>query len=159
MDKHTFETLLLDQHAGIRQTLREVLQARFPGLRLTEVNTAREAMERLDTLRPALAIIELQPDSPGAMALIRYVRALSPSTLILTLTDRDLPEYRQAALAAGSNAFFSKREDRLEQLLEHIDRAMGKYQGNGPSASRQADALRIRPLPGSRWPLPTPPGG
>jgi len=158
MDRHNFETLLLDQHAGIRQTLREVLQARFPGLRLTEANTAREAMERLDTLQPALAIIELQPDSPGAMALIRHVRALSPITLILTLTDRDLPEYRQAALAAGSDAFLSKREDRLEQVLEHIDRAMRKYQADAPNAP-QANALRIRPLPGSRWPLPTPPGG
>jgi len=159
MNDHAFETLLLEQHPGIRQTLREVLWERFPDLQLTEVSTAREAMERLDALQPALAIIELQPDSPAAMALIRHVRALSPDTLILTLTDRDLPEYREAALVAGSDAFLSKRDDQLEALLDHVGRALAQGRCGRRGERRPDEAIRIRPAPGSRWPSSTPAAG
>ncbi|QDV33932.1 response regulator [Tautonia plasticadhaerens] len=89
-----------------------------------------EALEASGRLRPDLVLIDLaMPGMDGLEASRRHSAASDAPTVILT-TVHDLPEYREAALAAGALDLLIKSE--LGRLLGPALRLVPRRPADGP---------------------------
>lgn len=79
-------------------------------------STVEEALEVVAATGPQLALVDLDLGAPGAIELIRTVRARHPSVRLLTLSKAEDFDLAAEALAAGAEAYLSKAA-RPEQLL------------------------------------------
>jgi len=128
--------LVADDQPKVRSALRLLLEQE-PGLSvigeaaeteslLAQAEAICPDLVLLDWELPSLQAIDPSTPSTGAEAgsghrLLSALRALCPRLLVIALSGR--PEARQAALAAGADAFVSKG-DPPEQLLTTL-RAVG----------------------------------
>jgi DNA-binding NarL/FixJ family response regulator len=72
------------------------------------VQDSREALAQTRALQPDMVLIDLSmPDLPG-LEVIPRLRTACPKLGIIALTLLDTDHYRQAALAAGADAFVAK---------------------------------------------------
>jgi len=68
----------------------------------------RDALAHARRLRPDLVLVDLaMPDLPGLVVLPK-LRETLPTAILIALTLQDSEESREAALAAGADAFVSK---------------------------------------------------
>ena len=100
--------LLVDDHPVTRGGLRLLLSGE-PGLEVCgEAGSAREALERIGSLRPDLTIADLSlPDSEG-IELIKDIVARYPGALILVFSMLDETIHAQRALRAGARGYVPK---------------------------------------------------
>ena len=98
--------LLADAHPEVRWALRTVIREE-PGLALAgEVSDSEHLLEQAQELNPDLIVLEWElPGQPGG-ELLANLGALNQEARVIVLSSR--PEAKQAALAAGANAFVSK---------------------------------------------------
>jgi two-component system response regulator NreC len=68
----------------------------------------KEALERAQSLRPQVILIDLSMTDLHGLQAIPQLRSMLPDTAIIALTFLDSDTYRQAALAAGADGFVSK---------------------------------------------------
>ena len=100
--------LIADDHALLREGLRQVLQLE-PDIEVVgEARTGGEAVRLSDRLRPDIVVMDINlPDMSGIEA-TRQVRAASPATRVLVLTIHDQEEYLLEAIGAGASGFVLK---------------------------------------------------
>ena len=113
--------LLADAHPEVRWALRPVIREE-PGLALAgEVSDSEHLLEQAQELKPDLIVLEWElPGQPGA-ELLADLGTLNHGSWVIVLSSK--PEAKQAALAAGANAFVSKAngpEELLAALRELI---------------------------------------
>lgn len=103
--------LLVEDQAETRTWMRARLGEAFPGLRLGEAGSVREARAWLDKeASPDLALIDLGlPDGSG-MELIRLLSAKFPRTLVVVATIYDDDTHLFEALSAGARGYLLKDE-------------------------------------------------
>ncbi|HEY8552325.1 MAG TPA: response regulator transcription factor [Thermaerobacter sp.] len=100
--------LIVDDHALLREGLRQVFHLE-PDIEVVgEACSGDEAVRRSAQLRPDLVVMDINlPDMSGIEA-TRQIRAASPSTRVLVLTIHDQEEYLLEAIAAGASGFVLK---------------------------------------------------
>jgi len=109
--------LLADDQAKVRSALRLVLEQQ-PGVSI--LGEAVDATGLLDWVRavcPDVVLLDWELPGLKADSLLPTLRQLCPHLKVIALSGR--PEARQAALAAGADAFVSKG-DPPEQLLAAV---------------------------------------
>ncbi len=101
--------LLVDDNQTFLRTAGSHLQS-FADLQVVgAADSAGAALALASELQPHVVLLDLQmPDLPG-LELIPQLRARLPWASIVILTLHDLKQYREAALAAGADAFVAKR--------------------------------------------------
>jgi CheY-like chemotaxis protein len=102
------QILLVDDHAGFRQVVAEVLDL-APGSFL-EASNGLEAVAACGVHAAYLKLILMDLDMPemDGLAATREIRTRFEDVRVVILTQHDQPEIRAGALAAGANAFLSK---------------------------------------------------
>jgi two-component system, NarL family, response regulator DevR len=117
--------LLADDHALVREGLRQLL-ADEPGLEVVgEAADAGEAVEAAARLEPDLVLLDiLMPGGSGIEAL-RRIRARSPAVRVLMLTSVAQGEAVREALAAGAAGYLLKDVSRADLLRAVRDAACG----------------------------------
>jgi DNA-binding NarL/FixJ family response regulator len=135
--------LLVDDNLIFMRILTRFLEAQS-GREVSVVGSAdagRKALTLAPLLRPQVILVDLaMPDIHG-LDLIPRLRASLPEGIIIALTLMDPRSYRDAALAAGADAFVSKATlegDLLSTIrpLARADRSQekcAKYAGSGLS--------------------------
>lgn len=111
--------LVADDQAKVRSALR-LLVNRQPGIIVQ--GEAVDTTGLLDWVQAAaldLVLLDWELPGPGREQLLPRLRAACPRLKVIVLSGR--PEAREAALAAGANAFVSKG-DPPEALLAAIER-------------------------------------
>ncbi|MDH3943843.1 MAG: response regulator, partial [Anaerolineae bacterium] len=94
----------------------------------------RHAVKKAKELNPDVALVDLaMPDIAGLQLIPMLHRAL-PKLGIIALTVHDNPQYRQAAISAGADAFITK-----SKILKELEPTVK----NVVTAHRQADALSL----------------
>lgn len=95
----------------------------------------REALVKVQALRPDVVTVDLaMPDIPG-LALIPRLRAVAPGLGIVALTMYDTTGYRQAAMRAGADELVGKAT-MGEDLLPAIWQAARAHGLEDPSIGR-----------------------
>jgi len=118
--------LLADDESKVRSALRLLLEQK-PGLSVVgEATEAGEVLEQVQAACPDLLLLDWELPGQQAADLLPAIRRCCPHLLVIALSGR--PEARQAALAAGADAFVSKG-DPPDRLLATVGAAStaGKF--------------------------------
>lgn len=104
----TFTLLVVDDHAGVRQTVMALVSTEFPHFRLLEAECAEDALTLCDAEQPDLIVLDITLPGMDGFEATRRIKASWPRIVIVMHSSSDMPVYRDASLAAGAAAFVGK---------------------------------------------------
>jgi len=100
--------LLVEDNVYFLQFLKETIQARLPSLDILEAKNGEEALLRMEAFSPDTIFTDLRLPGANGLELTQKIKAQYPETVVVIITNYDLPEYRQAAFQSGADHFVSK---------------------------------------------------
>ena len=108
--------LIVEDHQGVRQSLREWLELSFPHYQLLEAKSGEEAITVVQTTSPCLVIMDIGLPGMSGIEAAQSIKAAAPETRVVVLTIYDDEAHRAGAAAAGVNAYVPKRKVQTELL-------------------------------------------
>lgn len=125
--------LLADQHHGLRDSVRGLLETEFE----TVFMVADEAslLGGAERLRAAVVVIDLSLAGGDMRGLLARVSERAPGSKVLMLTVHDEPSVADAALTAGANGVVLKRSLATD-LLPAIEALLAGKRYLSPGISR-----------------------
>ena len=115
------KTLIVEDNDNFRQTLRSLLDSRFPSMTIEEAREGKEALEKVHTFDPDLIFMDIKLPEESGLEVSRRIRHFNPEVKIIILTSYDFPEYREAARNGGADHFISKGSSKAEELLALVE--------------------------------------
>lgn len=105
--------------------VRQRLSARLSQIAGVEVagqaQDVPEAVLLYDSLKPDVAIIDIQMPGGSGLDVLRHIKGSTPEVVVMMLTNFPYPHYLEASMKAGADHFFDKSAD-LTVLVEIITR-------------------------------------
>jgi DNA-binding NarL/FixJ family response regulator len=103
--------LVVDDHAGVRQTVMALVGTEFPHLRLLEAGCAEVALTLCGAEQPDLIVLDITLPGMDGLEAARRIKESWPRTVIVMHSSSDGSVYRDASLAVGAAAFVGKGRD------------------------------------------------
>jgi DNA-binding NarL/FixJ family response regulator len=116
-----FKTLIVEDNAAFRQSLREMLSERFPAMGFEEAQGGEEALDKIETTAPHLVFMDIKLPDANGLEVTRRIKARYVEIRVIILTSYDLPEYREAAKLYGADYFLSKESSSREDILTLVE--------------------------------------
>ena len=113
--------LIVEDNDHFRQTLRSLLDARFPSMTFEEARDGSEALEKVRAFDPDLIFMDIKLPGQSGLDLTKRIRHSNAEVKIIILTSYDLPEYREAARVGGADHFVSKGSSKAEEILALVE--------------------------------------
>ncbi|MDH5394413.1 MAG: response regulator transcription factor [Gammaproteobacteria bacterium] len=108
--------LILEDLADAQQWLFSVLESSFPGINIEVVSTVAEAKQRLLTVNPDIALVDLNlPDGSG-VSVLQCLAASHANCVAVVTTIYDDDDSLFSALCAGAQGYLLK-EQKKESLI------------------------------------------
>jgi DNA-binding NarL/FixJ family response regulator len=141
----TLRVFLLDDHEVVRSGIRALLEATDDLVVVGEAATAEDALARIPSVRPDVAILDVRlPDASG-VEVCREIRSSFPEIACVMLTSYADDEALFAAIMAGASGYVLK-QIRGTDLLDSIRRAGAGQSLLDPSVTKRVlEQLRDRP--------------
>ena len=108
--------LIVEDHQGVRQSLRERLALSLPGYQLLEATSGEEALTVAQAMSPSLVIMDIGLPGMSGIEAAQSIKAAVPATRVVMLTMFDDEAHRAGAIAAGVSAYVPKRKVQTELL-------------------------------------------
>ncbi len=108
-DDRTIRVFLLDDHEIVRRGLRELLEPQGDILVVGEASTAEEALSRVPSTRPDVAVLDVRLAEGSGIEVCRSLRAAHPEVRTLILTSFADNDALVAAVLAGASGFLLKQ--------------------------------------------------
>jgi len=106
--------VLVDDHALVREGVREILTVE-PDLQVvSEAANSEEALAEVAKHRPDIVLLDVEIPGRQAADTVVRMRDLSPQTRIIVLSMYDGPQLLRRLIAAGINGYLLKSVDRQE---------------------------------------------
>jgi DNA-binding NarL/FixJ family response regulator len=103
--------VIVDDHAGIREGLRALLEIGDEFELCGEADNAAQALEVIASKSPDIAVIDISlKGAVHGLDLTRQIKKLHPATAVLVLSLHAEAEFAAGALAAGASGYLSKSE-------------------------------------------------
>lgn len=115
------KTLIVEDNAPFRQSLREMLCERFPAMVVDEAENGEEAMQKVEESLPHLVFVDIKLPDENGLEVTRKIKARHSATKVIILTSYDLPEYREAADQYGADYFLAKGSSSREEIMALVD--------------------------------------
>ena len=106
--------ILADDHAVVRQGIRQFLETAANIAIVAEASNGMEAMRLIREHRPDVAVVDIQMPGQSGIEVTRTIRAERLPVGVLILTAFDDPPYVKAVLQAGANGYVLKTADASE---------------------------------------------
>ena len=100
--------LVVDDHAGVRQTVMTLVSSEFPHWRVLEAECAEDALTLCGTEQPDLIVLDIKLPGMDGFEATRRIKESWPRTVVVMHSSSDMPVYRDASMAAGAAAFVGK---------------------------------------------------
>jgi two-component system response regulator YesN len=110
--------LIIEDSALIRHSFMDIVRRQFPSVSVEEARDEKEAIEKVQALRPSLIFMDIKVPGGNGLYLCKKIKSQFPTTTIAMITPYDLPEYREAAVAWGANFFLSKCCSSRKEIVE-----------------------------------------
>ena len=120
MPKKT-KTLIVEDNANFRQTIKEILISKFPFMSIKHAADGREALLKLANQQTDLIFMDIELPGKSGLVLTKKIKKAYPHTIIIILTHHDLPEYREAAYQNGAQYFLSKESTNANEIVELVE--------------------------------------
>ncbi len=117
--------VIADDSEMILDTLREMLNPFSRAEIVATCNNGNDALEAIRTLKPDLAIVDIQMPGLTGLQVLSEIRKENRSTRFIILTLFSTLYNRQLAMAAGADYFFSKA-DEFEKIALVVDEMLSK---------------------------------
>lgn len=101
--------ILADDHAVVRSGLRMLLEAQPDMQIIAEVESGTEAVEKVESLRPNVILMDIQMPGVSGIEATREIRRIAPDTAVLALTMHEDDQYFFEMLNAGASGYVPKR--------------------------------------------------
>jgi NarL family two-component system response regulator LiaR len=111
--------LLADDHAVVRQGIRQFLETSDSIAVIAEASDGLEAMRLIREYQPDVAVLDIQMPGQSGIDVTRAIRAERLPVGVLILTAFDDPPYVKAALQAGANGYLLKTAEASE-IIEAV---------------------------------------
>ncbi|HVQ89218.1 MAG TPA: response regulator transcription factor, partial [Actinomycetes bacterium] len=144
-DDGPIRVFLLDDHEVVRRGLKDLLEADGDIEVVGEAGLVAEALRRLPTLRPHVAVLDGRlPDGSG-IDVCRELRSNYPDVATIILTSYDDDEALFAAIMAGAAGYVLK-QIRGNDLVDAVRRVAAGQSLLDPAVTAQVlDRLRAGP--------------
>ncbi len=120
-ERHTFKTLLVEDSVNLRQLLKEMLHEHFPLMIIEGAGDGNEAAEKVESLSPDLIFMDIKLPGESGLELTKKIKKNHPNIIIIILTSYDLPEYREAAVSYGADAFLTKDSTTEAKIITLVE--------------------------------------
>ncbi len=114
--------MLVDDSAAFLKASEGLLSS-WPGVEVVaSTKSGRAAVEQLSVFRPDLVLVDLRMTGMDGLATTRQLKAGKDAPFVFIMTLHDEPGFREAAIAAGADAFLCKLQfhSDLWPLIEQI---------------------------------------
>lgn len=112
--------LLVDDHSIVRQGCRAILAQHSDLAVLGEAASGQEALEKVETLKPKVAVMDLNLPGLNGIEVIRRIKARHAQTQVVVLSVHTDEAYVYRALEAGASAYVVK-QGAARELLAAIE--------------------------------------
>jgi DNA-binding NarL/FixJ family response regulator len=112
--------LLVDDHEIVRKGLRSVLESRKDWEIVGEATTGREAVDKVQKLKPDVVVMDISMPELNGLEAIRQIVKLAPRTEVLVLTMHESENLVHQVLDAGARGYLLK-SDASRQLIAAIE--------------------------------------
>jgi NarL family two-component system response regulator LiaR len=152
-DQTTIRVLVVDDHTIVRKGTRALL-AQVEGIEVVgEAADGREAVDRAETLRPDVILMDLVMPVMDGIEATRQITSSQPDTRILALTSFAADDKLFPAIKAGALGYLLKHVD-PEELVDAIRRVYHGEPSMHPSIARKV--LHELRRPSEKTPTPDP---
>jgi DNA-binding NarL/FixJ family response regulator len=103
--------IVADDHAVVRKGTRQILEQEADFKVVGEAANGEEAVRLVTTLNPDVAILDIAMPVLDGIEVTRRIKATSPSTAVLILSNYDNDEYVFGLLEAGAAGYLLKDVD------------------------------------------------
>jgi len=136
--------LILERNTFIRDSLRNILQGRFPDVVIKEELSFDECEIEMRDFKPDILFIGALAERGNGFERLHQLRVTCPTAVIILLTEYDIDEYRKEATMAGVNHVISKELWTGSEILALVETILltKNYQDRG-SVEGQAIAEDI----------------
>lgn len=125
--------LIVEDSRIVRERLTAMLADLAPGIeQVVEARDPAEARERFRSVRPDVVLLDVRMPGGDGLDVLQEIKRLTPSPIVLVLTNTPFAQYRQACAQAGADYFFDKSGD-LAPMREVLRRLT--HAGIHPSAA------------------------
>ncbi len=147
MPKLESSIFLVDDHPLVRLWLGQLIEEQGDLVVCGEADNAREALCRIEALKPDLVIIDIALPGGSGMELIKTLKGQHPHLLMIVLSMHDESVYAERAVRAGARGFVMKRET-ANQIIEAIYKVLrGKLAVSAAVAQTFADKFGNERVP------------
>ena len=133
------KTLIVEDNAIFRQSLKEVLCTRFPLMVIREAAGGEEALQEIDALVPDMIFMDIKLPGENGLEVTKKVKMKYPEMTIIILTYYDSLEHREAARLCGANYFLPKciSTEEVGELVQSIlsEKGLDSHDSHGEGES------------------------
>ncbi len=134
--------LLADDHRMFRQGLRELIERKTHFLVIGEASTGREALAKIEQLRPDIVLLDIQMPDLDGVAVARQVARQYPDIKVVMLTMYRQDQHLLEAIKAGVRGYLLKDAD-ADELIAVLERvARGEAALDPALTDRVFEAVR-----------------
>jgi DNA-binding NarL/FixJ family response regulator len=106
--------LIADDHELVRKGIRSVLEARTGWQVVAEAGDGREAVKKVQELKPQVAVLDISMPLLNGLEATRQIAKIAPQTKVLILTMHDADPMIQQILEAGAKGYLLKSDASLD---------------------------------------------
>jgi len=136
--------VLADDHAVVRQGIRQFLETGSNITVVAEASDGLEAVELIREHRPDVAVLDIQMPGQSGIEVTRTLRAERFPVGILILTAFDDEPYIRAVLQAGANGYVLKTAE-AHEIVEAVQAVNEGKSALDPAIARKLMAQMARP--------------
>jgi DNA-binding NarL/FixJ family response regulator len=129
--------LLADDHTILRQGLRAILEAESDFIIIGEADSGKEALERIERLKPDILVLDLALPDMSGLEVIRRMHQDSSQTQVVVLSMHSRGAYVQEALKNGAKGYVLKGSD-AKELVQAIRLAILGQRYLSPSLAQSS---------------------
>ena len=120
--------LLVDDHAVVREGLKQILAESIPGVTFGEAATGDEALEEARNSRWDVVILDMSLPCRSGIDVLKELRQIHPHLPVLVLSMYPEEQFAVRALKAGASGYVTKRTA-AHQIAAAVRRVLagGKY--------------------------------
>lgn len=139
----TVTIVIADDHVLFRQGLAALLREQPGWAVVGEAGSGEEAVELAASLKPAVAVLDVEMAGMGGIDAARRIRELSADTKIVALSMYFSAHYQQRMRRAGASAYVRKSQP-IDELIDAVREVIAGrvYEPDSPAPPATATEVR-----------------